>query len=185
MFRRLKLLINLLYPSPVADPVNIPGGAVPDVVQFHAPTSDRLNASLLAYLIKTSVAELFGDYGIGMISGSLKIIYLSTATSTAIIRISRDHYRIVWAALSFVTNLPKPINTPCVIQVVRNSGTIRKAEEEAIRRAKEYVSRAQRATRTWGNAGIDLLKEHGVVNNGVLEIDKDSEDALSNSDDEG
>lgn len=68
--------------------------------------------------------------------------YLSPATSTAIIRVSRAHYRLVWAALSFVTRLPRPIDQACVIQVVRVSGTIRKAEEEAIRRAKAAILRA-------------------------------------------
>ena len=71
--------------------------------------------------------------------------YFSQATSTAIIRVTRDHYRLVWAALSFVTRLPKPLDQPCVMQVVRVSGTIRKAEEEAIRRARLSIRRAQRA----------------------------------------
>jgi ribonuclease P/MRP protein subunit POP5 len=44
--------------------------------------------------------------------------------------------------LSFVTRLPRPIDQACVIQVVRVSGTIRKAEEEAIRRAKAAILRA-------------------------------------------
>jgi ribonuclease P/MRP protein subunit POP5 len=71
------------------------------------------------------------------------VIYLSSATSTAIIRVSRDHVRLVWAALSFVTKLPKPFDTPCVVQVVRNSGTIRLAEEEAIKRARDVVRKAR------------------------------------------
>jgi ribonuclease P/MRP protein subunit POP5 len=46
--------------------------------------------------------------------------------------------------LSFATSLPKPVSQPCVFQVVRVSGTIRKAEEEAIRRARITIRRAQR-----------------------------------------
>jgi ribonuclease P/MRP protein subunit POP5 len=93
-------------------------------------------------------------------------VYLSPATSTAIIRVARDHYRLVWATLAFVTRLPKPLNTPCVIQVVRNSGTIRKAEEEAIRRAKASVVRAKQALRRDGSVGVDLFKEQGLINQG-------------------
>lgn len=52
---------------------------------------------------------------------------------------------MVWAALSFATRLPKPVDQACVIQVVRVSGTIKKAEEEAIRRARAVIVRAQRA----------------------------------------
>jgi len=69
--------------------------------------------------------------------------YLSTATSTAIVRVTRSHYRLVWAALSFVNRLPRPVSDDCVMRVVRVSGTIRKVEEEAIRRARATVLRAR------------------------------------------
>lgn len=52
---------------------------------------------------------------------------------------------MVWAALTFMTRLPKPIDLPVVVRVVGVSGTIRKAEEEIIRRAKELVLRAKTA----------------------------------------
>jgi len=68
-------------------------------------------------------------------------MYLSTATSTAIIRVSRESYRLVWAALSFATKLPNPLSVPCVIQVLRVSGTIRKSEEAAIQYATETLRR--------------------------------------------
>lgn len=50
---------------------------------------------------------------------------------------------MVWAALTLTTKLPRPIDTPVVIKVIRVSGTIRKAEEEVIRRAKEIIKRAK------------------------------------------
>lgn len=80
--------------------------------------------------------------------------YLSPATSTAIIRVSRDHYRLVWAALTFITKLPKPIDQPCCIRVVRCSGTIKKAEQEAVRRAREFIIKA----RQQGTGGGELEK---------------------------
>ena len=42
-----------------------------------------------------------------------------------------------------MTKLPKPINQPVVVRVVRVSGTIRKAEDEVIRRAQEIINRAR------------------------------------------
>ena len=71
-------------------------------------------------------------------------MYFSPATSTIIIRIARPHYRLVWAALTYTTYLPPPVNEPCVFHVIRVSGTVRKAEEEAIRRAREDMRRAKR-----------------------------------------
>jgi len=84
----------------------------------------------------------------------------------------------VWAALSFVTKLPRPIEEKCVVQVVRVSGTIKKAEEEAIRRARATILRAT-------GAGVDLGKllgeqEHkskgmakGIVSDDEDEMDED------------
>ncbi len=96
--------------------------------------------------------------------------YLSPATSTAIIRCSRAHYRLVWAALSFLTQLPKTSKqgqpSACAIQVVRVSGTIKKVEEEAIRRARAAILRAKRES---GEGSTDGLL-------GIL--GKDDDDAL-------
>ncbi|KAJ9644578.1 RNA-binding protein pop5 [Coniosporium tulheliwenetii] len=141
------LLINILYPT------SSPATSVPDALKFYQPTSDKLTPQLLLRLVRDGVAELFGDYGAGMIGGSLQ----------AIIRVTRSHYRLVWAALSFVTKLPRPLDTPCVIHVVRVSGTIRKAEEEAIRRARESVLRVRLGM---GGEAQGLLKEVGTAGDG-------------------
>jgi hypothetical protein len=67
---------------------------------------------------------------------------------------------MVWAALSFTTHLPlKSSNLPCVIQVVRVSGTIRKAEEEAIRRARLQIRLAQRTTGGEANAAVKAVDD--------------------------
>lgn len=65
------LLVNFLYPSPVTSSSK-PAKAVPDVVQFHQPSSDKLTAGLLIKIIRDGIAELFGDYGAGMTSGTLQ-----------------------------------------------------------------------------------------------------------------
>lgn len=152
------LLINVLYPtqSTTKRPSTSPDENLPWTVQFRRPSLDDFDGKLLHRLIKNGVAELFGDYGAGMVAGSLQIKYCSSATSTAIVRVARAHYRLVWAALTFATRLPKPLDEPCVIQVVRVSGTIKKSEEEAIRRARLMILRAQRpknGARTVGGVG--------------------------------
>lgn len=92
---------------------------------------------------------------------SHEVKYLSTATSTAIVRCSRAHYRLVWAALAFLTRLPKGSNKygerPCVFQVVRVSGTIRKAEEEAIRRARATILKAQKDAAEGAMSGLEAI----------------------------
>lgn len=64
----------------------------------------------------------------------------------------------MWAALSFLTQLPKTsrLDLPrtCAIRVVRVSGTVKKAEEEAVRRARAAILRAKRES---GEGGVDGL----------------------------
>lgn len=62
--------------------------------------------------------------------------YLSPATSTFILRVSRAYFRLVWAALTFMDSVPVRNGKSCTFRVVHVSGTIRKVEEEAIRRAR-------------------------------------------------
>ena len=107
-------------------------------------------------------------------------MYLSTATSTAIVRVTREHYRLVWAALTFATRLPRPVQTPCVFQVLCISGTIRKSEEAAIAFAKELVSKARRTEDEKYGHGLHALadavtNEHLAV--GGIEDHDDESDA--------
>ncbi|KAL9632742.1 MAG: hypothetical protein Q9164_005126, partial [Protoblastenia rupestris] len=111
---------------------------------------------LLHRALRDEVLYMYGDYGLGLIASSLKINYLSAATSTAIVRVARAHYRILWAALSWITRVPgekRGEGIQCVIRVVRVCGTIRKAEEEVVRRAREDILRVRRESAE-GSAGI-------------------------------
>src|SRR5277367_6324452 len=134
------LLLNILFPES-SDPASNSNSSFAErfSLALHSPTPSQFQAASLVSLIRDSVAELFGDYGVGIIAG-LKVVYFSPATSTAIVRCPRASYRIVWAALTFVDSLPGARRggerEACVIRVVRVSGTIRKAEEEAVRRAR-------------------------------------------------
>ncbi|TVY43438.1 Ribonuclease P/MRP protein subunit [Lachnellula occidentalis] len=171
------LLVNILYPELEKGAPKI---EIPDVISFNQPTTNALNAQTLLRAIRAGVAELFGDYGSGAIASSLAngeaanqppVKYLSPATSTFILRVSRDHYRIAWAALSFMNSVPVKNGKNCVFRVVRVSGTIRKAEEEAIRRAKEIVVRARREAGEKGESTFDNI--FGKTKDGPTESTKD------------
>ena len=197
------LLVNILYPDSALESsgVRLNAKETPEIVHFNQPTSDKLTPQLLSRIIRDAVAELFGDYGSGMITGSLvgmfssltggswceelcasltayTVKYLSPATSTAIVRVSRDHYRLVWAALTFVTKLPRPIDQSCVIKVVRVSGTIRKAEEEAIRRAKANILRAQKNNGQAGDTLGRMLSEGAkdIEMGGIVDNEDDNDE---------
>lgn len=127
--------------------------------------------------------------------------YLSPATGTAIIRCPRASYRLAWAALTHLSAVPlskdkdkekdnskgQGKDVPmcgCVFRVVRVSGTMRKAEEEAIRRARADVVRMRMADEEYGAGGkmLDGLfapaADTGSENRGIeVESEGDEEDS--------
>lgn len=88
---------------------------------------------------------------------------------------------------------------PCVMQVVRVSGTIRKAEEEVIKRARVAILKARNDSQGGGSGGLDAIlgpsiggvssKNHERDTKPVVGIedkdDDDDEDASGVSMDEG
>ncbi|KAI0856659.1 Rpp14 family protein [Xylaria cubensis] len=133
------LLVSILYPTELGTRTNLP-----DVVVLNQPTTDELTPVALLRAIRAEVAALFGDYGSGALEGGgFSVKYLSPATSTFILRIARASYRFIWTALSFMNSVPVKNGKPCVFRVVHVSGTIRKAEEEGIRRARNLIFEAK------------------------------------------
>ena len=212
------LLLHILYPDSSdrqSKSTSSTDKSLPDIVQFHSPSPDDLTPQLLALAIKDQVQYLYGDYGLGLVSSGLvgtisipstaispnlqltkpPVKYLSPATSTAIIRCSRNHFRLVWAALSFMTQLPHTRSQkhprPCVMQVVRVSGTIKKAEEEAIRRAKDAILKGREDGQTETDGLIALLGKEdeqvpihakGGMSSG-MDVDEDDEIAMDSDED--
>ncbi|QSS63003.1 Rpp14 family protein [Histoplasma capsulatum] len=157
------LLVDILYPPASVDATtpakskhthSIPNNAKDIHLLIHRPTTDTLTPQSLARAVREHVAEMFGDWGMGRLGGNsaggVSVKYLSPATSTAIIRCPRASYRLVWCALTYMSRIPpsssnsgKPgvMQSDCVFRVVRVSGTMKKAEQEAIARARREVVR--------------------------------------------
>ena len=176
------LLVQVLYPTSAKpnsnthktthqsiEPKTSLLAAPAPTLSIHAPTPDSVNTQSLIRLIRAQLLQLFGDYGAGLANNGLAIKYWSNATSTMIVRCERATARIVWAALTFVRSLSvyegrKSTDLPCVMQVLRVSGTIRKVEEELIRRAKAVVGQAK---------GLSLALEAGVSGGDVMDMSDD------------
>ncbi|QGA14387.1 hypothetical protein EYB26_002040 [Talaromyces marneffei] len=199
------LLIDILHPEPSQihkrGPSSSSSSSIPAHLYFHPPTPDSLTSSVLARLLRETISELFGDYGIGKLggasSGNLIVKYLSPATSTAIIRCPRAAYRLVWAALTYLNAIPVPPTTSArksettmrnaVFRVVRVSGTMRKAEEEAIRRARREIGRTKRENMNHGGVLDGLFGEKdgaAVVGDDEAVFGMDIDDDDEESDDE-
>src|SRR5271163_2108796 len=126
------LLFEIIYPSETSPSSN--------TIPFSTPSPPNVTTKLLIDTIRQQISYNFGDHGSGLVSSSLAIRYFSNATSTGIVRVSRDHYRLVWAALSFIRELA---GKECVVVVRRVSGTVKKAEEDSLRRDKGALRNVQ------------------------------------------
>lgn len=86
-----------------------------------------------------------------------------------------------------MTQVPIKDGKNCVFQVVRVSGTIRKAEEEAIRRAREIILKARWEAEGRGDKTLESIfgkDDHAQTSKDVLMVDRsDSEGGLSDDDD--
>ncbi|CAK7233012.1 RNA-binding protein pop5 [Sporothrix curviconia] len=134
------LLVNILYPRDGTTPDKASDGKeIPEFVAIRRATQSDLTRQLLVRGIKAEAQALFGDCGAGAIERTLTVKYFSLPTSTFILRVTREHLRYVWTALTFMRSVPVRNGKPCIFRVARVGGTIRKVEEEAIRQARALV----------------------------------------------
>ena len=76
----------------------------------------------------------------------------------------RDHCRLVWAALTYLREVK---GRACVVRVVHISGTIKKAEITAVRRAKRDIALVAAQDRE------AVLAELAVLQDGVGEDEEE------------
>jgi len=91
---------------------------------------------------------------------------------------------MVWAALTFMNRIPIPEGSSCIFRVVRVSGTIRKAEQEAVRRARQFILAAKEDAAS-GSSGslVSLLGKPGKDGVDAM-ADEVMDESLSESDGE-
>ena len=89
------LVVNFLYPSPDSKPRT----ALPDLIQIHSPTPDAFNAGALVRLLRDLIEDLYGDYGSGMVSSSLK-----GANSLR----RRSYHKLTYSTQSTTSPPPRP-----------------------------------------------------------------------------
>lgn len=84
---------------------------------------------------------------------------------------------MLWAALTVMDHVPVKDGRPCMFRVVRVSGTIRKAEEEAIRQARALVLAAKEGTQLSGflpaESKDDLVDEGEISDEDINMVSDD------------
>ncbi|KAK9771228.1 hypothetical protein AB5N19_10944 [Seiridium cardinale] len=176
------LLVNILYPTDLSTE---PSPKIPDLVVLNQPTTDYLQRNALLNEIRAQVASLFGDYGSGAIT-SLQLKYLSPATSTFILKVNRAYYRLVWTALTMMDHVPVRNGKLCTFRVVHVSGTMRKLEEEAIRRTRNMMLAIKDQAAARGNSALAAIMNEGKRTRQAVPTESsiDIEDDSGNEDEE-
>lgn len=128
------LLFQLVYPTESVSQVAEEG------VEMLLGTSPNVTAGLLVSILRSSLQKNFGDYGAGLVQTTFSIKYFSSQTGTGIIRCHREAVPYVQGAMFFVSSVD---GKPCIFTCVSVSGSIKKAELEAMRRARETLSQAK------------------------------------------
>ena len=90
--------------------------------------------------IKEKMHVMYGDYG-QVIGASLQIKYFSPDTLVAIIRVRKDYYQYVWAAMAFMTTLGK---RKMSILVKHCSATIKSCQKHAVIYDKNVIEALSR-----------------------------------------
>lgn len=87
----------------------------------------------ILHAVRASLQDNFGDVGTGTLGASLAVKYWSSVLGLALVRASRDHFRLVWASLSMITRiegLPEPLTLR--FRVIHVGGTIRSCQKSAV-----------------------------------------------------
>jgi ribonuclease P/MRP protein subunit POP5 len=114
---------------------------------------DGLSQYTLQDSIKDSIELLFGEFGM-VVGQAVSVKYYSPYSGTAIVRTSRDYYKLVWAAISFVNTLK---NRRCSIRVIHTSGTIKLLQKSAIQHDKLQIKRIQEKKKVTEKKAQQLL----------------------------
>ena len=90
---------------------------------------------------RESIAVNFGDFGAGLIMGSLSgmfyiVKYWNPVTNIAIIRIQREEFRILWCGLTFITHLK---GRRVKVKVIYTAGTIRTCQQEIVKFIRKWI----------------------------------------------
>eukprot|EP00117_Sycon_ciliatum_P021544 scpid78794/ scgid18850/ Ribonuclease P/MRP protein subunit POP5 len=106
---------------------------------------EQLSSKRMVEELRKAVQCLHGDYGLGCVLRSLHVKYLNVQTNIAIIRISRDYYKLLLSALPLMKKLR---DIECSIKVLHLGGTIRSCQRFLIAHNRKYLQECLKTATT-------------------------------------
>lgn len=97
---------------------------------------ESLTTQIVYHAILQSVENTHGDYGISCIKKSFKVKYINPYTSVVFIKCSRDYYRMLWQAITFLKDIAE---RRCFLRTLHLGGTIKSCQRFLIKHNKEQL----------------------------------------------
>jgi RNase P/RNase MRP subunit POP5 len=92
------------------------------------------DAGKMANILRSQVELLFGDVGSGKISKNLQVKYLNNFTNLLIVRVGKEHLKLLWTMLALCNEIE---GEKVKMHIIGVSGTIKKCET----RAKKFLEK--------------------------------------------
>ncbi|CAG8459933.1 14473_t:CDS:2 [Ambispora leptoticha] len=107
------------------------------------------------HALRDSICLNLGDFGMGCVIGSLNVKYFSPFTNNGILRVSRDHYRLIWGALTFINEIR---GRRCLVHVLHVGGTIKKCQLACIQHDREQILKRRQAAESRGDSNLKAFE---------------------------
>ncbi|KAJ3202546.1 hypothetical protein HDU67_000434 [Dinochytrium kinnereticum] len=117
---------------------------------------ESLHGGSLASVIKDSLELNFGDFGMGYTAQNFTVKYFSPYTGIGIVRVARDHFKMMWAAMTFVSQIK---GNKCMINVIHVGGTIKQVQLQAIEHDKTQILEAVKGKNFEESQVVALLEK--------------------------
>ncbi|KAF6005768.1 hypothetical protein HII13_000035 [Brettanomyces bruxellensis] len=136
------ILFEIIYPERKTYPIEDNFGTVADsALSIHQPTDSKVTGRQIIYLIRLSLHKNFGDYGSSTAVG-LSMRYFSPRTGTGILRVTRNNWKYIVAAITFINSIN---GEHCVFHTINVSGSIKKCEDRSMQYSNDLIRTLRKA----------------------------------------
>jgi len=122
---------------------------------------ESLLTTTIVAILKASLELNFGEFACGTQIQTMQIKYFNPLTNIFIIRATRTHFRMVWGAITFITNID---GRAASIRVIHVGGSIKSCQKAAVQHdenllalLRDKAQQLQKGTDTSSLSGEDFI----------------------------
>jgi RNase P/RNase MRP subunit POP5 len=104
---------------------------------YEGEMNQPFDGGKISVVLKNQVESLFGDIGLGKLIKNLQVKYMNNYTNLLIIRVGKEHLKMLWSALGLINDI-EGVKTR--MHVIGISGTIKRCEMKAKKHLERWMS---------------------------------------------